>query len=42
MERFITQTLKVFKWAGAAAGVVAVLWDIVNSIDKMFLKKIIV
>ncbi|ELE9729721.1 hypothetical protein RM407_003400 [Enterobacter kobei] len=39
MERFITQTLKVFKWVGAAAGVVAVLWDIVNSIDKMFFKE---
>ena len=39
MERFITQTLKVFKWVGAAAGVVAVLWDTVNGIDEMFFKE---
>lgn len=39
MEQFITQTLKVFKWVGAAAGVVAVLWDTVNGIDEIFFKE---
>ena len=39
LERFITQNLKVFKWVGAAAGVVAVLWDVVDGIDEIFFKK---
>ncbi|MBJ4956619.1 hypothetical protein JGF37_17110 [Salmonella enterica subsp. enterica serovar Goldcoast] len=38
MERFITQTLKVFKWVGAAAGVVAVLWDSWHAVDEFLIK----
>ncbi len=38
MERCITRTLKVFKWVGAAAGVVAVLWDSWHAINEFLIK----
>ncbi|HFK3156761.1 T6SS effector BTH_I2691 family protein [Citrobacter sedlakii] len=37
-ERFITQTLKVFKWVGTAAGVMAVLWDSWHAVDEFLIK----
>lgn len=38
VEKFISGTLKLFKWVGASAGIVAVLFDAWHAIDELLIK----